>query len=252
MVIVMKLVNTDRSYGYIYLVANCINDKYYIGQHKYNTTNQPDEIPEEVLEAYRKSHDHDMFSIDINYLGSGTLLKSAINRYGRDKFYVEDILDIASCKNELDALEEWWIFNYRCLGHKLYNIAPGGSGGDIISNLPKDKYSKLCELHRYNSLKSTSPLRHSVVGELNPMYGKHHSKESKLKISKSKLGSKMSSDTRKLMSNNRSNNPKFKPPSPKGKIYVNNGEYSVRIDPLDLNDWIIKGFKRGRKLINKE
>lgn len=48
------------------------------------------------------------------------------------------------------------------------------------------------------------------------------------------------------MSRNRTNNPKFIPPSAKGCIIVNNGEYNKRIHLEELSKYLEQGFVRGR------
>lgn len=54
-------------YGYIYKTTNTINGKIYIGQ--------------------KKSSEF----LGVQYLGSGKILKSAINKYGVEAFIVEVI-----------------------------------------------------------------------------------------------------------------------------------------------------------------
>lgn len=99
-------------YGYVYLTTNKINNKIYIGQHK--------------KEKY-----------DRTYYGSGKLLKQAINKYGIENF-TNEIIDIAESKEELDKKEQYWIEWYKeKFPDKIYNIAPGGTGGDVINNLSK-------------------------------------------------------------------------------------------------------------------
>ena len=91
-------------YGYIYLTNNLINNKKYIGQHKGKFTTE--------------------------YLGSGKVLKQAIDKYGRDNFKVI-LLDVAQSKEELDELEKKYITNYNALYESdFYNIHEGGSGGN--------------------------------------------------------------------------------------------------------------------------
>ena len=51
-------------YGYIYLTTNLINNKIYVGQHKSKI-------------------------FDSNYLGSGKLIKEAIDKYGIENFKCE-------------------------------------------------------------------------------------------------------------------------------------------------------------------
>jgi group I intron endonuclease len=98
----------------IYKTTNLLNGKIYIGKDRYNNE---------------------------NYLGSGKILKQAIQKYGRDNFNKE-ILE--ECQDEKIWLkrEVYWIeyFNSTKVG---YNIALGGNGGDTISNNPnKDDIRK--------------------------------------------------------------------------------------------------------------
>lgn len=51
-------------YGYIYKTTNLINNKIYIGKHKSNL-------------------------FDINYYGSGKIIRRALNKYGKDSFKLE-------------------------------------------------------------------------------------------------------------------------------------------------------------------
>ena len=119
-------------YGYIYKTTNLENSKLYIGQHR--------------------------GEFNPNYFGSGTYLRSAFNKYGKDKFRLEIIIH-AEDKNALDELEKQYIKEYReKFGKdKLYNLADGGSGN-------------------------------ALSGELNPFFGRHHSKETVERIRKAKTG----------------------------------------------------------------
>jgi group I intron endonuclease len=63
-----------------------------------------------------------------NYFGSGTYLKRAIKKYGKDNFY-RTIIDEAETREDQNLKEKFWISFYRKIGHNMYNIAPGGEGG---------------------------------------------------------------------------------------------------------------------------
>lgn len=91
--------------GYVYKTTNLINKRPYIGK---KTSSK----------------------VDSNYLGSGLLIKRAINKYGSSAFRLE-ILAWSKDKEELNQLEKEYIALYRKkLGkHVLYNIAEGGSPG---------------------------------------------------------------------------------------------------------------------------
>ena len=59
-------------YGYIYKTTNLLNGKIYVGKHKWSKEG----------------------CLDENYLGSGTYLTRAIDKYGKENFICE-ILDTA-------------------------------------------------------------------------------------------------------------------------------------------------------------
>lgn len=86
---------------YIYRITNKVNNKTYIGQHKY--TNKDD-----------------------NYMGSGKLLKKAIKKYGIDNFEKEIIVDNIKTREEADKLEIYYIDYERKKGKSEYNITSGG------------------------------------------------------------------------------------------------------------------------------
>ncbi len=95
-------------YGYVYLTENLINGHCYIGKRK---------------------------SIDTNdgYLGSGTLLRRAVKKYGVGNFQ-KTILAIAFSRSELSTLEIEYITKYNAINDPdFYNIAAGGEGGHTIA-----------------------------------------------------------------------------------------------------------------------
>ena len=112
--------NFDRV---VYLTTNLINGKKYVGQDSYNRD---------------------------WYLGSGKLLKKAIEKYGIQNFKKE-ILCKCSTKEELDSMEKFWIKKLDTI-NEGYNITSGGSANSC------DEY--------------VNTMSNSVKGENNPMYGK--------------------------------------------------------------------------------
>lgn len=89
---------------YIYMTTNLVNNKKYIGQHKGSITDK--------------------------YLGSGTALTKAIQKYGKHNFKKE-ILCKCSSQEEADAKEKEYIEFYDAVNNKqFYNLAEGGTGGD--------------------------------------------------------------------------------------------------------------------------
>lgn len=89
---------------YIYLTTNLINGKKYIGQHK--------------------------GEINDTYFGSGSLIKKAIQKYGKENF-TKEILAICDTREEADEKEKMFITQYNAVeDDNFYNLQEGGSGGD--------------------------------------------------------------------------------------------------------------------------
>jgi len=107
----------------VYKTTNLINGKIYIGQ----TTIKND-----------------------NYIGSGTVMKEAIKKYGK-KIFKKEIIEVCDSIEQLNSREEYWISFYNSFVPNGYNLREGGN------------YS-------------------------------HHSEATKLKISKSKIGKKLTKE----------------------------------------------------------
>jgi group I intron endonuclease len=98
----------------VYKTTNLVNGKFYIGQ---DSNNNPE------------------------YLGSGLLLKKAIEKYGRENF-VKEIVEVCNTKEQLNEREIFWIEKTKAknLG---YNIADGGHGGNTYSEETRKRISEL-------------------------------------------------------------------------------------------------------------
>lgn len=130
---------------FIYMTTNLITNEKYIGKH-YGTE-------------------------DDSYLGSGKILQRAILKYGKENFKRE-ILYISQNVEENNQKEKEFIKAYNAIEDRnFYNIAEGGDGGDIFHTLPLEQQDQLRERARLQ-----------CTGEGNPMYGKHHSEETKNKL----------------------------------------------------------------------
>lgn len=139
----------------IYKTTNLVNGKIYIGKAcGRNATN--------------------------NYLGSGLLIKRAINRYGKERFK-RVIVDVCESRKDQNNKEAFWIKFYnaqnKCIG---YNIADGGQGGNTTLNHLDCKtiYLKI-------ALKAKERYKDK---QKHPMYGTKHSEVARLKISKGLIG----------------------------------------------------------------
>jgi group I intron endonuclease len=149
----------------VYKTTNLINGKIYVGQ---DSKNNP------------------------KYLGSGIALNNAIKKYGKENFKKE-ILENCSDKVEMDEKEKYWIEHLKARDKKIgYNITKGGEGCLGCSN----KGIVFTKKHKEN----ISINHHDVSGQNNPMFGKKHSEEVKLKISKANSGREINENTKNKMS----------------------------------------------------
>ena len=116
----------------IYKITNTINGMVYIGQ----TSRTLNQRMAEHLANSRTSY-----------------IDRALKKYGIQNFEV-DVIAEADTKEELDALEKYFIKHFDCKIPNGYNLTDGGEGQ--------------CGIQRF--------------GEDNPHYGKHHTDSAKKRI----------------------------------------------------------------------
>jgi hypothetical protein len=223
-------------YYTVYKTTNVVNGKIYIGCHK--TTN-----------------------IDDDYVGSGKLLKRAINKYGIENFQKE-ILGVFDSPEEMFNMEAQLVNEDFVNETTNYNLKVGGEGGfDYINNnlddiLSKDDRVKRARMGREAANTRGSHLkgsqRHQQLMKEDPDYrawyrerceqskpsqgtftGKRHTEEAKRKISEA--------------NSNRfkgSKNPNY------GKCWVYNEELqqSKSIPVEELDEYTNAGWNKGRKI----
>ena len=198
--------------GYIYLIIDLTNWKKYVGQHHYH-----------------------LKKLDSNYHGSGTIISKIYKK--RPHTLKEVYLKTCYSQEELDEWEQYYINFYNTLSPNGYNLQEGGRGG-VPSEDARRKMSKahkgLCAGEKHPmfgkhhseetkkkigkshkgkpshnkgkpmSEKTKKKLSESKkglqAGEKNPMFGKHHSDETKLKISKVHKGKHISEEQKKKLS----------------------------------------------------
>lgn len=230
-------------YGYIYLICNIVNNKIYVGQHKYSN-------PE----------------LDPKYEGSGIILQEAYKKYGKSNFKTFYICS-ANSKESLDELEKFYIRKYREeLGREnVYNLADGRQGGDIypMTQERRNKISKALTGRKIDP--------EIVKRRANTQRGRKVSEESKQKSRISNLGQKRSEEYKKKMSKNHANvngpnNPFFGKKhceeslakisaAAKGrnsnKRWINNGTKSLLIDISKISSYLEAGYTYGRAKLNR-
>ena len=183
----------------VYKTLNTRNGKYYIGM---DTKNNPD------------------------YIGSGTLLKQAIRKYGKESFK-KIILEECTTVEELKEKEKYWIAIYdACSDRGSYNISTGGIGGDNFTFNPnKEQIREKLQARRHTkeTRKKISENNHqskyggSRVGTQwteeqrsrmetyhrengGSFKGKKHTEKTKQIIRENHLGKKASEETKVKMS----------------------------------------------------
>jgi hypothetical protein len=105
---------------FIYKTTNTVNGKQYVGL------------------CGREKAD--------SYLGSGTLLRLAIKKYGKDKFERE-IIERCESYEELLVREEYWIGQYNAVNDPMfYNLSHGGFAGN--AEIVKEYWSTMTEEQR--------------------------------------------------------------------------------------------------------
>lgn len=230
-------------YGYIYITENNVNGKKYIGQKKSN--------------KFLKE----------KYLGSGSLLRKAILKYGKENFTVKMLCECDS-KEELDEMEIYFIKFYNAQEDtNFYNLTKGGESG---LGGPKFKGHKHTE-------ESKQKISNSVSKEKNGFYGKKHSEETRLimkdkarnrgpvsqetreKLSKIRKGRKFTEEHKRKISEaqkgekgNRYGRPLEDEVKQKisntvhNQVWMNDGVRCTRVPKELVNEFLEKGYVLGR------
>lgn len=123
-------------YHTIYQVTNLINGKTYVGKH--TTT-----------------------CLDDGYMGSGVLIRKAIEKYGLDNFK-KKILFVFNSIDEMNAKEFEIVNEEFCSRKDTYNLGIGGRGSFHHFNSNKSKYAdsetkRKANISATNKLNGTKP-----------------------------------------------------------------------------------------------
>ena len=113
-------------YGYVYITTCTVNNKQYIGSHKY-----------------------DKQELDFKYIGSGKTLAKAIKKYGRNNFKCK-VLEFCETRDELIEKERYYISLYNAvISENFYNIddGRGNSHTYITDEITKQKLSERQKQH---------------------------------------------------------------------------------------------------------
>lgn len=158
--------------GYIYVIKNIKNNKFYVGS---------------TLNITKRKHRH---FYELKYQRHHSIyLQRAYNKYGKNSFVFmikKEYHDIPELK--LRNIEERYInfcLQYAC----LYNVSKKACGGDMISYHPNNKEFRELQSRivkkRYEKRSEKEKIEDSLnmIGEKNPNYGKLWNNDQKLKQS---------------------------------------------------------------------
>ena len=132
-----------------------------------------------------------------NYMGSGVLIRRAIEKYGIECFRKEVIYETDNYE-DLSNSEKYWIEFYKSDDRNIvYNISKGGDGGDTMSNNPKlneikDKISQslknreFSQEHREKLSKNHDSTKRKKGKSFEEIYGYQRSEEIKQNLKRSR------------------------------------------------------------------
>lgn len=107
---------------YVYKITNALNGKYYIG---------------------KRSHKDPYNDL---YMGSGKLIRSAIDKYGKNNF-IKEIIQIFDDEESCSSLERKLVTKEEVSNPNCYNMHEGGKGGFYhISRLPVEERPNIIAL----------------------------------------------------------------------------------------------------------
>lgn len=196
-------------YYTIYKVTNLANDKIYIGKH---VTKNPND----------------------DYMGSGKILKNAIEKYGISMFEKE-VLYAFDKKEDMDLMEAEIVDEEFLARSDTYNLRLGGEGGwDYINeNGLNAKSNGLSPIEAELLKQRHREGKYKTWADTYSWVGKKHNEESKKKIGKANAVHQ-----------------KGKKNSQYGTCWIfseGSGE-STKIKKEDLPFYLARGYKKGRKM----
>ena len=191
---------------FVYKITNLLNGKIYIGAHRTK-------------------------DIEDGYMGSGNLIKRAIEKHGK-KYFKKEILKECETLDDMYDLEKQIVNIAFVKREDTYNIRVGGWGGKITRETANKISSSL-----KGSKKTASTRKKMSIANT----GKKLSEETKEKIRQSSLcRPKISDKTREKLSIAAKANLKNKS---KGTVWINNGSKNRRISKECP---IPSGWEKGR------
>ena len=201
----------------IYKITCSVNNKIYIGKHQTK-------------------------DLDDGYMGSGQSLRRAQKKYGLDKF-TKEILFVFDSEEEMNAKEKELVTEEFCTREDTYNLCPGGKGGFGYINA-----NGLVPIEAYR-------LGGKISGKLNKLNLKIES-ENKLRARKNniKIASLFANtEDAKLKRKNTLHEKEHQKGSKNSQfgtcwIILESDKKCIKINKNELDNYLSKGWKKGRKM----
>ncbi len=207
------------TYHYIYKTTCLVTNKFYIGMH--STSNLKD-----------------------GYLGSGKRLWYSLNKHGKENHQLEILefcLDRISLKNrEKEIVNEDFLKNELCMNLQMggtggfinaeHQFKCSSAGGKIGGKIAGPMNLKYMIAGRKRKIQNGTLL---ISGKNGSFYGKHHTEETKHIIG-------MKNSIHQQGNNHSQYGTHW--------IYSLTEKKSVKIKKEELNDWLEKGWIKGRKM----
>lgn len=212
-----NLYKSNRKYHFIYKTTNILTGRYYYGMHSTD-------------------------DLDDNYLGSGKRLRRSIIKYGEEN-HKREIVEFCKDREELIKRESEIVNLNEVAKKDCMNMQLGGGGGfsskehqqkcgakgraSFLNKLKDQKYSLEFAIRKSKNTKNAHKMGAYKYEHLN-WTGKHHTDETKEKMSLSHKGKHIGE-----------NNSQF------GTIWITNNIDENK--KINKNERIPKGWTKGRK-----
>ena len=181
----------EKKHNIVYKITNLVNNKIYVGVHKTD-------------------------DLEDGYMGSGRVIKQAIEKYGIENFNKEVLFDYPTY-NEALVKEKEIVSKEFLEQSNVYNLRRGGNGGfdyinsKLLQNTEANNKARIARISKVsnawkNKYASSEEFRNKIrdnyrkglekARKQNPLgtfKGRHHSEQSKQKISDSKKGKQTTS-----------------------------------------------------------
>lgn len=211
-----------KTYYYLYQITNLVNAKIYVGVHKTRNLND-------------------------GYMGSGKVIRSAIEKYGIENFQ-KDILEFFDTSEAMYAREKEIVTDEFLLREDTYNLRRGGTGGFDYLNKTRLNISghyKSYERRVATLLANQEKLKasgHHIKNYQMPGFKDANNQQKMIELAQTDSARKKRKET--MRTNNHSQGERN---SQFGTIWITNGKSNLKIKK---DSTIPNGYTKGR-VINK-